>query len=184
MVEYAEGVRTGCLWLVVCCLLYLVWWCIAFNPMRKFPMAPKVVLFLATAAAGVAGVLLTVQGLGELPDLRRPVSNGGIVVGAIIVYVVLLLVTNLLLHRQVTTELALICGWTALELCVVNALFGAEVLGAGEGAAAAAVVMICAVLGMMCYLAYYRLEPKKAFADGMVPLILFACAMAFVVLLI
>lgn len=177
------NVQTGSILLIVCCLFYLAWWCIAFNPSRSFPMAPKVVLFLCTAVAGVAGVLLTVQGLNELPDVRRPVSSLAIVIGAVVVYLVLLVATSLLLHRQVTTELALITGWTALELCVVNALYGGEVLGGGAAVGAAVVIVVCAVLGMVCYLAYYRLEPGKAFVDGMVPLILFAVAMAFEVLL-
>ena len=183
MSSTVSDVRTGTVLLIVCCLFYLAWWCIAFNPSRSFPMAPKVVLFLCTAVAGVAGVLLSVQGLNELPDARRPVSSLAIVIGAVVVYLVLLVATSLLMHRQVTTELALITGWTALELCVVNALYGSEVLGGGAAVGTTVVIVVCAVLGMACYLAYYRLEPTKAFVDGMVPLILFAVAMAFEILI-
>jgi len=43
----------------------------------------------------------------------------------IILYVVLLVVTLFIFHRQVTTELLLITGWAALELTVISALNGA-----------------------------------------------------------
>lgn len=184
MTNYAGGVQIGNICMVVCCLFYLVWWSITFNPSKKFPMAPKVVLFLCTLAAGLAGVAYLVWGMGQLPDARTTIPNAAIVVGAVVVYIALLLITNLLMHRQVTTELALIVGWTAVELCLVNSLYGAEVFGAGLAVGTAIFIVVCAVVGMACYLAYYRLEPVPAFYDGMVPLILFAVAETVMVILV
>ena len=44
--------------------------------------------------------------------------------GAIAAYLILLAVTRLFFHRQVTTELFLIVGWTALALSEINVLYG------------------------------------------------------------
>ncbi len=47
----------------------------------------------------------------------------------IISYILLLVITSKLLHRQVTSELFIIVGWTVLELCFVNAMYRCSVAG-------------------------------------------------------
>ena len=184
MTEYIGQMQIGNLFLVFCCIFYLIWWSIAFNPTKEFSMAPKVVLFLCTLATGVVGVILLVNNMSELPKERGPIPNAGIVVGAIVIYFVLLFLTYHFLHRQVTTELALIVGWTALELCVMNSLYRADAVGAAAAIVAAVIIVVSALIGMVCYLAYYELEAQAAFYDGMVPLILFALVMLFQIVLV
>ena len=184
MGEIIGRIQGGNLAMVACCIFYLIWWSIAFNPNRKFAMTPKVVLFLCTFAAGLAGVLLMVDGINRLQPERGSITNVGIVAAGFIAYFVLLALTYLIMHRQVTTELALIVGWTVLEACVVNSLYRAGLMGVTPAIAAVVVIVVAAVIGMACYLAYYNLEAQVAFYDGMVPLILFAVVEAFMIVLV
>lgn len=178
MDEYVSQMRTGNLLLVTCCIFYLIWWSVAFNPNKDFSMALKVILFICTLAPGVFGVLDMVQGMSGLPHTRDGISNTAIVIIGVICYFVLLLLTYMLMHRQVTTELVLIVGWTALEICAASSLYQAEALEMGAAIACVIITIVAAVIGMVCYLAYYNLEATIAFYDGMVPLILFGVAMA------
>ena len=178
MQEGTQKILYGTLCLIVCCLFYLIWWSITFHPARTFPSAPKSILFACTLAAGLGGIALLLIGIRELPAARGQLSNLTLAVIGIAAYVILLLVSNRLLHRQVTTELLLIVGWTVLELCVLNSLYRA-----GGPALPAALVygiltIAAAVIGLLCYLAYYNLEAMRGFYNGMVPLILFAVIMA------
>ena len=184
MAEYIGRMQAGNLCLVLCCIFYLIWWSIAFNPNRDFPMAAKSILFLVTLCFGLAGVGVLVWGMAELPKEKGGISSGAICVIGIVAYALLLFLTYHFLQRQVTTELALIVGWTALEVCVMNALWRADALGAAAAVVMAVVVVVAAVIGMLCYLAYYELDPQIAFYDGMVPLILFAVVMAIEILVV
>ena len=168
----AEGVgllRTGNLLMVTCCALYLAWWSLAFNPLWSCPVWAKVVGFVCTLAAGAAGVTQLVGGIGEVGADR---VTAAIVVAGVVAYAVLLALTSRLLHRQVTTELALICAWAAMELCVVRALWVAGALGPVATVVLAVATVAAAAIGLVCYLAYYELDPVPAFVDGMVPLAL------------
>ena len=178
MYSGTQKILYGTLCLIACCLFYLIWWSITFHPARTFPSAPKYLLFACTLAAGVGGIVILVTGMQELPAVRGKLSNLTLTVIGIAAYIVLLIVTNRLLHRQVTTELLLIVGWTILELCVQNSLYRSG----GPALSLTLVYMIItiavAVIGMLCYLSYYNLEARRAFYTGMVPLILFAVVMA------
>lgn len=178
MADYLSRIQLGNLCLVGCCVFYLVWWSITFNPMRKFPMVPKYILFFVTLGFGVAGVILLVYGMGAAPKERGGLSATMLVGYGVVGYFILLLVTNYFLHRQVTTELLLIVGWTVLELCAINCLYRAGAVNMAPAVILGVVVVAAAVVGMVCYLEYYSLEPVTAFYDGMVPLILFAVVMA------
>ena len=92
-------------------------------------------------------------------------------------YIVLLILTNVLMHRQVTTELMLIVFWACMQICACDALYGADVISRAVFIVLAVIVLVFAAAGMICYLKYYDLPPMTAFYDGMVPLILFAVCM-------
>lgn len=183
-VAYVNRIEQGNIWLIVCCVLYLIWWTVAFNPTRKAPMAPKVILFIFTLLAGCIGVLYLLQGSGVLPKTRGSISSLQLIIVGVVAYVVLLLLSYFLLHRQVTTELFLIVGWTILQLCVLNSLYRAEIMGSAPAIISSIIIVVAAIIGMLCYLAYYELESMKAFYDGMIPLILFAVVMIYEIIVI
>ena len=98
----------------------------------------------------------------------------------IISYMVLLFVSANLFHRQVTSELFIIVGWTVLELCLVGTLYRYGIIGRGNLAAHITGIIIVTVLSMVCYLLYYDLEYVKGYIDGMIPLILTGVMMVII----
>jgi len=165
---------TGNLLFAACCVVYLIWWSVAFRPGYGAAMGVKGALFLATAALGVAGLAVIIQGCSQSGGGVRYI---GIIAAGAAVYIVLLLLTNVLMQRQVTTELMLIVFWACMQVCALNALLGEDIIGKAAFALMAAIVLAAAAAGMICYLKYYDLPPMTAFYDGMVPLILFAIVM-------
>lgn len=172
--ELTSKIFTGNLLFAACCVTYLIWWSVAFRPGYTAPTAIKAGLFMITAALGIAGLAWIIQGCTLAAGGMRYIAIIG--AGAAI-YVILLLLTNLLMQRQVTTELMLIVFWACMEVCACNALLGSGAIGTKAFAVLAAIVIAAAIAGMICYLKYYDLEPMAAFYDGMVPLILFAVVM-------
>ena len=168
--------------LIGCCIVYLIWWSIAFNPRLKLPFAPKAVLFFVTLALGIISIVFIVGGITGI-QAKPPIPNFAICLGGVALYLLLLVLSSKLLHRQVTTELVLIVGWVVLELCLINSLFGCGSFATTAAIVAIMIVLVSAAIGLACYLAYYQLEEMKAFFIGMVPLILFAIAMLAVNLL-
>ena len=167
-------ILAGNLGFAACCIVYLIWWSVAFRPGYTAPMALKGTLFLITAVLGIAALALIIQGCAQADP---PVGFRYIIAAGAAAYIILLLLTNMLMHRQVTTELLLIVFWACMEICALGTLCGEGVFGGGAFAALAAVTLAAAAAGMLCYLKYYDLDPVPAFYDGMVPLILFALVM-------
>ncbi len=164
----------GNVWLAVCCGIYLAWWCIAFNPLRDFPMPLKVLGFVATLACGILAVVLLAGGMGALPAERIALPGWAVWLIGAGAYGLLLFVTSHFFGRQVTTELLLIVAWATFELSCVNALAGVGAMGVA-GVVVAIVATVATIgISMACYLAYYDLAPVPAFVSGMVPLVLIA----------
>lgn len=176
----------GHLSLIGCCLFYLIWWWMAFRP-GSVPGAARVtglagVLLGITAACGVVGLVLVVLGIrGGAPGAVL-LPGGWIAGGGAVLYLALLALTALLLHRPVTTELFLIVGWAVLETAAVSTLYGTGALGRGTAIGLLAVVAEAFAAGMVCYLLYYRLSAWAGFVSGMIPLAVDAVAMAVVAL--
>ena len=164
----------GNLLFTVCCIVYLIWWSVAFRPGFAAPAILKSFLFLATAFFGVMGLVQIIQGCSQVAVGVRYIW---VIAAGAAVYILLLVLTNVLMQRQVTTELMLIVFWVCMEICACDALYGAGVISRMAFVVLALIVLAAAAAGMICYLKYYDLEPMKAFYDGMVPLILFALVM-------
>ena len=165
-------------WLLIgCCATYLAWWSIAFNPMRRFPMGPKVALFLVTLALGLGGVVVTIVGMVQCPVVQAAAPNWLIACAGLALYVALLLLTSRVMKRSVTTELILIVGWLTLEACALNSLLAAVYVTDAAFWTCLAIDIVAVAIGMACYLRYYDLPKRAAFLVGMVPLVLFAVAM-------
>ena len=173
--ETASGkILAGNLLFAACCIVYLIWWSVAFRPGFTAPMLLKGGLFFATAILGVAGLAMIIRGC-QLTE--SPIRFIHLMAAGAAAYIILLVLTNLFMHRQVTTELMLIVFWACMEICACGALCGDGVFGVRVLAVLAVIVLAFAAAGLICYLKYYDLEPMKAFYDGMVPLILFAVCM-------
>ncbi|MGI6735854.1 MAG: hypothetical protein ACOX41_00875 [Anaerovoracaceae bacterium] len=159
--------------LIVCCVFYLIWWSISYRPGLDVSRIGGIrgVLLLVTAAAGIAGVLFSLLGNGRLQAAAPKLNGSLILIGGIAAYVLLLLITRLLLHRPVTTELFLIVAWAVLELALLSKLNGAGAITDFRFAVMIAVLAAAVVSSLVFYVLYYRMEPVTAYRMAMVPLI-------------
>ena len=172
---------TGQILLIICCVFYLIWWYRGYRPGVIVKRAGGIngILLMITTAFGVAGVTFSLQGLSmtETPRINPPV----IAVGGIVFYIAALLVTKVLFHRIVTSELFLIVGWTMLELVVAGRLYAAGALENGSFLAVCMVIAAAFLISIVLYVAYYRMEEMKAFYAAMVPLVTEAVTMGVLV---
>ena len=171
----------GQMLLILCCIFYLIWWYRGFRPNVIVSRVGGVngILLMITAVLGLAGIFISMT---HIPAVTKPkIDSRVIVLGGIVLYIGLLLVTRLVFRRIVTTELILIVGWTVLELTVINRLSAAGYLSEGKFFAMSIVIAIAFLISMVLYVAYYRMEEMKAFYAAMVPLITESVTMAVLV---
>jgi thiamine biosynthesis lipoprotein len=183
MSQAFERILTGQICLIICCVLYLIWWSVSYRPGEEVSRAtgPRGILLFCTAAAGIVGIVFCVYGMNSVSTVNEaPLSGGIICLAGIAAYIVLLLITKIGFHRPVTTELLLITGWAVLELCLINAAYGAGALNKSMYVVTTAVIAAAVVISLILYVLYYRMEAWKAFHAAMVPLITEAVSMALV----
>ncbi len=80
--------------LILCCVVYLVWWTRGYRPGVAVNRLGGVngILLAVTALLGIAGILFS---LLPVPALQKPIiSQSAILIGGIVLYVVLLIVTK------------------------------------------------------------------------------------------
>lgn len=171
--------------LVICSIIYIVWWSISFRPGQQVNRIGgfRGILLLLTAVSGIAGVYLSVSGLNSLPAVGEKLNGLGICLAGIILYFAAMVVTMRFFSRPVTTELILITGFLVLELCMVNGLNAS-----GNLSDTCFTVMLVAniatyIIGMILYVLYYRVEAWRAFYLAMVPLIVDGISALLLVLL-
>ena len=172
---------TGQILLIFCCAVYLVWWYRGFRPGISVSRVSGLngVLLTVTAILGIAGVLLCL--LHSDSSSPWKISPVYIIIGGIIGYIVLLVVTRYIFNRVVTSELFLIIGWTMLETAVINQLNADGTLGEAGYVIMCGVIAAAFIISMVLYVAYYRMEEMKAFYAAMIPLVTEGAAMAVLV---
>jgi hypothetical protein len=164
--------------LIVCCAFYLAWWLLAFRPAGAVKGMKTGWLLIPAFAAGIAAVILAVQGIRSAPVEAALFPGGLLLWGGIAAYFILLAVTGLLFQRQVTTELFLIVGWAVLALSEINTLYGVGRFSRGMAVPFAVVIVAAALISLVCYMLYYNLGDRAGYFDGMVPLLLVALVTA------
>ena len=180
-----KSLAIGHVLLIICCLFYLIWWCVAFRPGYQGPRVSGTagILLMITAAAGLAGVIFSVHGIRQPGSRTALLPSGSILIGGLILYVILLITTSLFLHRQVTTELFLIIGWMVLELLSFQSAYRFRQIERGTVFLLIMIAVIAAVLSLIFYLQYYQVSEMRGYIYGMIPLILFAVCMAVFLIL-
>ena len=172
---------TGQFLMVLCCMVYLIWWYRGFRPGSNVSRIGGIngILLLITAGLGIAGIVMSLMPVPLVSKIKaEPVMIAG---AGIIAYIALLFVTKYCFHRIVTTELLLIVGWAVLEAVVITRMDAAGALG-GRGFAFLCFVVAAAVMiSLVLYVAYYRMEEMKAFYAAMVPLVTEAAAMVILI---
>ena len=176
-----NDIKTGQLLLILCCVVYLIWWSRGFRPNTNVSRVGGVngILLLITAALGIAGILFSLMPVAALTE--PPIAPAVIAAAGIIGYFTMLLVTKAVFHRVVTSELFLIAGWTVLEMTVLNRIRAGGITGTTGFAAMCVVIAAAFAISIVLYVAYYRMEEMKALYAAMVPLVTEALAMAAMV---
>ncbi|MBR2561450.1 MAG: hypothetical protein IKE31_04785 [Eubacterium sp.] len=175
-----KWIIAGHILLVLCCLFYLFWWCVAFRPGYTGARVSGLpgILLLITAAAGLSGIVISVIGING-PTVRKGfVPTGYILIAGIIIYFGLLIITRLILHRQVTTELFLIVGWLAVELISFQTAYRMEGISVKSLLILCVLAFAAALVSLFFYLQYYQVNEARGYIYGMIPLITEALCMA------
>lgn len=147
-----ETLFKGILMLAACAGFYLVWWGVAFYPERRAPLWLSGILLAGTAVCGIMAVNWMAQGIFQAEKVRAGVPGGWILAGGMIGYVVLLVISNIIFQRMVTTELFLIVGWAVLNLIVVDTLYASGLFSGGVSAVFVVLTLIVVVASLYCYM--------------------------------
>ena len=172
-------IRLGQGLLIICCGFYLIWWGVAFHSDHGDSHTSGIdgILLLITAALGLSGLFFNMLGITKIPSESGVVSGFVIIIAGIVTYIVLLFGSRIVLHRQVTSELFLIIGWSMLEVASINRAFAWERVSVDKVIVFLVIVAVAAVLSLYFYLQYYKVKPMTGYFFGMVPLITEAISM-------
>lgn len=166
------------LWLIGCCVVYLLWWVLAFRPTNPVTGFRSGWLLIPASVAGVVAVVLAIRAGAGAPAKASLIDSKLLVVLGIVAYVVLAVGTWLAFRRPVTTELILIVGWAVLALYEVDKLWGTQLLGRRGAIVLVVLVLVVLAICLVCYTVYYRLSALPGLIVGAVPLTLGAIVMA------
>lgn len=171
----------GNLLLLICSLSYLGWWAVSYDPDTAGTSAGRLYLTIAFLT-GIASAALMIHGINALSHQSGGLSVRVVLAGVGVSFLVLTPVTTVVFHRVLTSELILIHLWTALALSAVVVLNGAGHLGTARTATLSVVIGLATVMGLVCYVLYYRLDESARYWNGMIPLI--AVALSTLVFLV
>lgn len=169
MMPNKHQLLSGQILLIICFVLYLIWWYRGFRPGSAVSRVKGFngLLLTLTAVTGIGGIALSLLSTKTAITLLSPAA---ILTAGAVGYIVLLLITRFLFNRIVTSELLLIVMWTMLEVWVINCLDGTVWLPGARFWIMCGMLAISFVISMFCYVAYYKMEEMKAFYIAMVPL--------------
>ncbi len=174
-----KEIAVGNWMLVACSIFYLAWWLITFRPPAPKSSVLGTVLLVGAFATGLIGIYKVLRGImtfeGEIENTGIP--GVILIIGGVILYVSLLIVTRVIFHRQVTSELFIITGWAVLEIAAVNFAWKIGLLQPAGFIIWAVTILIIAVISLICYILYYNLPYVKGYIDGCIPLVLVGAAM-------
>ena len=179
-----KQIITGQVLLIVCCIFYMIWWYRGFRPNVEVDRIGGLngILLLITAVLGVAGIFFSLMPTPETAGIKY--SQMYIVIGGIVAYIILMMVTKYAFSRIVTSELFLIVGWTMLELSLLNRLSGSGMLFGTKLVTVYVSITLAFVISMILYVAYYRMEDNAAFYSAMVPLVTEAASMGVLIVML
>ncbi len=173
---------TGNLLLLICSLFYLAWWVVSYRPNSSGGSAGGFYITVAFIT-GLAAIVLMSGGISSLSPDSKGLPVSFILMGIVALFLVLLLITAIVFHRIVTSELIIIHIWAALELSAIAVLY--ERFGTGRTVTLITLIGIAIVASLICYVLHYRLDNTASYYNGMVPLTVDAFVMTiFLVVLV
>jgi len=168
----------GKLLLLFCSIFYLAWWIISFRPDSTGEGRPVGTFCIAAALiTGITAIALMAFSITSLSGNSKSIPVYYILAGGAVLFFILLPVTSLIFHRQVTSELIIIFIWTIVELSALAVLHGIKRFNTGSSIVIAVLIAIAFILGLVCYMLYYNLDKRASYFTGMIPLITDAIVM-------
>ena len=166
---------------MLCSLFYLIWWLITFKPLGRKNTIPGMICLVLASLSGLAGLVPLLRAVSEPGEASgQGIPGFLLLVGGILSYMILLAVSTVLFRRQVTSELLLITCWGTLEASVINLAYVHGSLEPVTAVQYTAALAACIVIFLGCYLLYYRIEYRKGYVVGCIPLILAFVMMAVI----
>jgi hypothetical protein len=167
----------GNLLLLFCSLFYLLWWIVSYRP-NSNGMSGTGGLYITIAfITGIAAVAFMSYGIHSLSSYSNGLPVKVILISVGVLFLILLPITTIIFNRILTEELILIHIWAALELSALNVLYGTDRFDSGRTIILVTLIGIATIVGLICYMLYYRLDEIASYWNGMIPLITDALVM-------
>jgi hypothetical protein len=174
----------GNLLLLLCSLFYLAWWIVAYRPDSTGRSAAGGFYIAAAFITGIAAGAFLSVGIYSLSFDSKGLPVWSVLMGGVVLFAVMLPLTAIVFHRQVTSELTIMHIWLVLEAAALAVLYGTGRFGAGRTVFMAVLVGIAFIASLICYMLHYRLDETAGYWNGMIPLAAVAIVMTvFLVML-
>ena len=167
-----RAIFVGNVLLLLCSLFYLIWWVVSFRPDSSGMSANGGFYITVAIFAGIAAIASMAYGISALAPDSHALPIKVILTGIGVLFLVVLAMSILVFHRIVTSELILIHLWTAVELSAVTVLYGTGRFGPGRAVTSAILIGFATIVGLICYMLYYRLSGAASYWNGMIPLVI------------
>ena len=160
--------------LVMCAAIafYIVWWVLSKGCTINSGADMLIVVILLL---GMAAILTIAVGINTLTHVGNGIPILYFPAGAVLAFIILLLITTIGFHRMVTSELLLITVWTSIETAAIMALKSSGRFGTGSIAVLVIFTFFAFATGVVCYILHYRLDEPMRFWNGLIPLVTDGC---------
>ena len=174
-----EKIRLGQMFLILCCLMYLVWWLKSYHPTKgdSHYTGTSGIMLIITSLLGLFGAGFNMSGILNLSPVNGFISGYVVIAAGVITYPVLFVIFQFVLHRETTTELFLIVGWVMLETASVNIAYALGIVSMNAVIIFLILVLAAAISSLYFYLKYFIVAPMKGYIYGAIPLITEAICM-------
>ena len=175
-----NNTKTGQLLLILCCIVYLIWWYRGFRPNTNVSRVGGVngILLLITAALGMAGLILSLMPIEALSE--PPIAPEGTALPHFQLAAPQAAVVDIA-AAVVIHQYGRIDAVTARNIVLLRGERAGGIIGPAGFAAMCVVIAAAFAISIVLYVAYYRMEEMKALYAAMVPLVTEALAMAAMV---
>ena len=173
----------GQIFLILCCIVYLIWWYCSFKPGENVKRISGVngLLLLITFALGIIGIAYSISSINLVRN--HIINTSSLPIIGIISYIILFVITRFFFNRIVTTELFLITFWTIFEIYVADKIYAMGNIGKYRFITECIIIAFAFIISIILYVAYYNMDEWKAFYTAMIPLITEGVAMLSLVLM-
>ncbi len=182
-----QQAEKGFRYLILACVVYLIWWFVNYypdSPYRNFlknrvGMIIWGSMFLIVAIMSIAGVILITKSFRKLSVDRSMLKGGKLVAVCICLSVLIPLLISRI--RFITLDIFLIIWWMFLELYSVNVFYGSHILEKQTVKKSFIRTIAYALISLFLYIIYPFPSEYVRFVLGMVPIVLYAADMTWLV---